>query len=285
MTSTVAPAAAAAAPFPPPPEEEEEEEAAAPPPTAIVLPVRRNTLVGGSADQDVGGAGFRLGTRTPSDAEELVRITATAVPPAKSPPTPVDSAVSSPLSEILLASPVPPPAPTRQDEEAVIAPPDAGKGSEAQEKSDRTTDALPRVEEQAPTPEKEPERPNRKPLLRGRSLSPGKKKPRKPGSESGGSVKFSSSASVPGTLGGRRKKSPNRSSSSSHPFNMSSSVMGLPSHMSGFLYPLGPPSSGVYSYVSYPTVLPSNRPRYRNEQVLTTYSTFPYQTKNRKYRF
>lgn len=54
---------------------------------------------------------------------------------------------------------------------------------------------------------------------------------------------------------------------------MSSSVMGLPSHMSGFLYPLGPPSSGVYSYVSYPTVLPNSRPRYRNEQVRETQMT------------
>jgi len=49
-------------------------------------------------------------------------------------------------------------------------------------------------------------------------------------------------------------------------------LLGLPSHMSGFLHELGPPSSGVYSYVAYPTVLPGAggtpvRPRYRNESA------------------
>ena len=48
---------------------------------------------------------------------------------------------------------------------------------------------------------------------------------------------------------------------------MSSSVMTLPSHMAGFLHELGPPSSGVYSFVSYPSALTlPNRPKYRNEQ-------------------
>lgn len=44
------------------------------------------------------------------------------------------------------------------------------------------------------------------------------------------------------------------------------SMMTLPSHMTGFLHELGP-SSGVYSYVSYPsTILPHTpRAKYRNE--------------------
>ena len=33
----------------------------------------------------------------------------------------------------------------------------------------------------------------------------------------------------------------------------------------GFLYELGPPSSGVYSFVSYPSTVLPNRPKYRNE--------------------
>ena len=43
-------------------------------------------------------------------------------------------------------------------------------------------------------------------------------------------------------------------------------MMTLPSHMTGFLHELGP-SSGVYSYVSYPsTILPHTpRAKYRNE--------------------
>ena len=50
-------------------------------------------------------------------------------------------------------------------------------------------------------------------------------------------------------------------------YNMSSSVMTLPSHMAGFLHEIGPASSGVYSFVSYPAALLPNRPNmngYRN---------------------
>ncbi len=50
-----------------------------------------------------------------------------------------------------------------------------------------------------------------------------------------------------------------------------SSIVTLPSHMAGFLHELGPPASGVYSYVSYPTVLPPNNhsryQRYRNSDI------------------
>ena len=43
------------------------------------------------------------------------------------------------------------------------------------------------------------------------------------------------------------------------------SIMTLPNYMTGFLHELGP-SSGVYSFVSYPSaILPANRPKYRNE--------------------
>ena len=43
------------------------------------------------------------------------------------------------------------------------------------------------------------------------------------------------------------------------------SIMTLPNYMTGFLHELGP-SSGVYSFVSYPSaILPTNRPKYRNE--------------------
>ena len=50
-------------------------------------------------------------------------------------------------------------------------------------------------------------------------------------------------------------------------YNMSTSVLPLPSHMAGFLHELGAPSSGVYSFVSYPSaLLLPNRPKYRNEQ-------------------
>ena len=47
------------------------------------------------------------------------------------------------------------------------------------------------------------------------------------------------------------------------------SMMTLPSHMTGFLHELGP-STGVYSYVSYPsTILPHTpRAKYRNELQL-----------------
>ena len=45
------------------------------------------------------------------------------------------------------------------------------------------------------------------------------------------------------------------------------SIMTLPNYMTGFLHELGP-SSGVYSFVSYPSaILPSNRPKYRNESA------------------
>ena len=46
-------------------------------------------------------------------------------------------------------------------------------------------------------------------------------------------------------------------------------MMTLPSHMTGFLHELGP-STGVYSYVSYPsTILPHTpRAKYRNELQL-----------------
>ena len=41
--------------------------------------------------------------------------------------------------------------------------------------------------------------------------------------------------------------------------------MTLPNYMTGFLHELGP-SSGVYSFVSYPAaILPTHRPKYRNE--------------------
>ena len=43
-------------------------------------------------------------------------------------------------------------------------------------------------------------------------------------------------------------------------------MMTLPSHMSGFLHELGP-STGVYSYVSYPSaVMPTPSRKYRSEQ-------------------
>ncbi len=47
---------------------------------------------------------------------------------------------------------------------------------------------------------------------------------------------------------------------------MSATVMTLPSYMAGFLYEIGPPGGGVYSYVSYPSAVLPNRPKYRNEQ-------------------
>ena len=51
-------------------------------------------------------------------------------------------------------------------------------------------------------------------------------------------------------------------------------MMTLPSHMTGFLHELGP-STGVYSYVSYPsTILPHTpRAKYRNELQLGKFSS------------
>ena len=46
---------------------------------------------------------------------------------------------------------------------------------------------------------------------------------------------------------------------------MSTTVLTLPSHMAGFLHELGP-ASGVYSFVSYPSAIMPNRPKYRSEQ-------------------
>lgn len=47
---------------------------------------------------------------------------------------------------------------------------------------------------------------------------------------------------------------------------MSTTVMTLPSYMAGFLHEIGPPGGGVYSYVSYPSAVLPNRPKYRNEK-------------------
>lgn len=46
---------------------------------------------------------------------------------------------------------------------------------------------------------------------------------------------------------------------------MTTTVMTLPSYMAGFLHEIGPPGGGVYSYVSYPSAVLPNRPKYRNE--------------------
>lgn len=50
---------------------------------------------------------------------------------------------------------------------------------------------------------------------------------------------------------------------------MSTTVMTLPSYMAGFLYEIGPPGGGVYSYVSYPSAVLPNRPKYRHAIVQT----------------
>jgi hypothetical protein len=47
---------------------------------------------------------------------------------------------------------------------------------------------------------------------------------------------------------------------------MSTSVLTLPSHMAGFLHELGPPSSGVFTFISYPnTLMPSRAAKFRSE--------------------